>query len=154
MKRIGIGFIFVLLICMSSFVSYASEAANTVSFTINPVQNQAGPNTVDLSSPEEAAVLHVSTKPLLTSDDFSSAAVFSKKGRSVLRLTLREAGALRLRDFSKANVGEKLAVVVDHKLLGAPVIRVPINGARLQVDAFDSDQANELARIINGHAVK
>ena len=155
MKRIPVSFFVLILICFSPFITPSTRAGmiDARSLTLNSVQDKSSINTIDLSLQGDPEVLHVTKNPLLTLADFAKAEVSSKGGKAILQVTLRDSGASRLMEFSKNNVGRKLAVLVDRQLVKAPLIRVPIAGKEFQVDAFDQTQASELARLINEHEV-
>jgi preprotein translocase subunit SecD len=88
--------------------------------------------------------------PLLDRGDFASASVTGDGARAVLNVRLTPDGARRMRDYTAAHVGEALPLVVDGKVVHAPVIRVPISGDGLQIEPLERAVADDVARLING----
>ncbi len=64
------------------------------------------------------------------------------------------AGAARFGEITKANVGHPFAIVLDDKVLNAPVIREPITGGSGQISGnFSVEQANDLAALLRAGAL-
>jgi len=64
------------------------------------------------------------------------------------------AGSRRFADITRANVGRPFAIVLDDKVLTAPVIREPITGGRGQISgSFDAASANDLAVLLRAGAL-
>ncbi len=67
-------------------------------------------------------------------------------GQYEIAFTLKSEGAKVFSDYTTANVGKYLAIVLDKKLLSAPVIKSAItDGQGVIQGSFTSDQANQLA---------
>ena len=54
-------------------------------------------------------------------------------GQWVVNFTFNSVGARRFADITRANVGRRFAIVLDNKVISAPVIREPILGGRGQI---------------------
>ena len=70
-----------------------------------------------------------------------------------LMIHFKTALADSMRHLTTANLHKRLAIVVDGKLLGAPLILAPLRSANLMVPVPTVAEANELASKIN-HALK
>lgn len=62
-----------------------------------------------------------------------------------VRVDLTPAAAARFGEATKANIGRKMAIVVDGKILMAPVVREAITGGRLMITVQDAGAAAGLA---------
>lgn len=63
-------------------------------------------------------------------------------------------GAKRFGNVTKDNVGKRLAIVLDKKVISAPVIREPILGGSGQISGnFSVTEANDLALLLRGGAL-
>ncbi len=72
----------------------------------------------------------------------------------VISFSLNNAGAKIFGDFSGANVGKRLAVVLDNKVYSAPVIRERIGGGSGQISgSFSSDEATNIAIALRSGAL-
>ena len=64
------------------------------------------------------------------------------------------AGAQRFAEITRANVGKPFAIVLDGKVLSAPVIREPITGGRGQISgSFTTASAQDLAVMLRAGAL-
>ena len=98
------------------------------------------------------AVTPLAPIPLLTTADFTNAVVEgSAGGQAVLKLTLGEKAAQRLREYTTRNVGRELPLLIDGKLVQAPLVRVPIECNAFQVEPIERALAQEVAQLINAH---
>ena len=63
-------------------------------------------------------------------------------------------GARRFADITRANVNHRFAIVLDDKVISAPVIREPITGGRGQISGnFTAASANDLAVLLRAGAL-
>ncbi len=64
------------------------------------------------------------------------------------------AGAARFAEITRANVGKPFAIVLDDKVLSAPVIREPITAGSGQISgSFSVESANDLAALLRAGAL-
>lgn len=72
----------------------------------------------------------------------------------VVSFTLDPAGARRFADVSTRHLGSPFAIVLDGKVVSAPVIREPITGGRGQISGnFTVAEANDLAVLLRAGAL-
>jgi preprotein translocase subunit SecD len=75
-------------------------------------------------------------------------------GDWVVNFTFNSVGARRFADISRANVNHRFAIVLDDKVISAPVIREAITGGRGQISgSFSPDSANDLAVLLRAGAL-
>ncbi len=78
----------------------------------------------------------------------------TQTGRWVVNFTLDSVGTRRFADVSTANVGKRFAIVLDEKVISAPVIREPITGGRGQISGnFTAKSAQDLAVLLRAGAL-
>jgi preprotein translocase subunit SecD len=78
----------------------------------------------------------------------------SQTGEWVVNFTFNSLGARRFADISRANVGHRFAIVLDDKVISAPVIREAITGGRGQISgSFTASSANDLAVLLRAGAL-
>lgn len=109
-------------------------------------------NSVDMRVDGESGVFHVNKVPLLSLKDFSHAKVVDANGIVSLNLSLTKKAAQKIGEFTGAHLGERMAFVVNGKLLQAPRIRTRIDGRGLSMNPVNKSEAEDLARRINGKA--
>jgi protein-export membrane protein SecD len=78
----------------------------------------------------------------------------SQTGEWVVNFTFDGVGTRRFADVTRGNVGRPFAIVLDDKVITAPVIREPITGGRGQISgSFNAQSANELAVLLRAGAL-
>jgi len=84
----------------------------------------------------------------------AQAALDSRGNEWVVSFTFDDAGAKRFADITKDNVNRRFAIVLDDKVVSAPVIREPITGGRGQISGdFTSQSAADLAVLLRAGAL-
>ncbi|MFO0109119.1 MAG: protein translocase subunit SecD, partial [Alphaproteobacteria bacterium] len=80
-------------------------------------------------------------------------ATFSE-AQPVVEFTFNALGARKFGEITQANVGKRFAVLLDNKVITAPVIRSPILGGRGIIEGnFTVESANELAILLRAGAL-
>ncbi len=75
-------------------------------------------------------------------------------GEWVVNFTFNTVGGRRFGDITRANVNHRFAIVLDDKVISAPVIREPITGGRGQISgSFTAASANDLAVLLRAGAL-
>jgi protein-export membrane protein SecD len=78
----------------------------------------------------------------------------SQTGEWVVNFTFNSVGGRRFADISRANVNHRFAIVLDDKVISAPVIREAITGGRGQISgSFTAASANDLAVLLRAGAL-
>ena len=78
----------------------------------------------------------------------------NRTGEWVVNFTFDSTGTRRFADVTRANVGRPFAIVLDNKVITAPVIREPITGGRGQISGnFDARGANDLSVLLRAGAL-
>jgi preprotein translocase subunit SecD len=78
----------------------------------------------------------------------------SRTGEVVVNFRFDNRGARKFAEITKANVGKPFAIVLDGKVISAPVIREPILGGSGQISGnFTFKSANELALLLRAGAL-
>ncbi len=84
----------------------------------------------------------------------ASAGTNPQTGEWVVNFEFNTAGANRFAEVTKQNVGRPFAIVLDNKVISAPVIREPITGGRGQISGnFTAANANDLAVLLRAGAL-
>jgi preprotein translocase subunit SecD len=83
---------------------------------------------------------------LLTESAVKGTRVLLTGGTPQIELTLTEEGARRFAEITAANVGRNLAILVDGRVVCAPVVRTPISGNRVVISGpFTRTEAEAIA---------
>lgn len=82
------------------------------------------------------------------------ASIDADTGQSVIRLQFDQKGAEAFADFTGANVGLRIAIVLDGEVLTAPTIQEAIRSGVVQISGnFTPDSANQLAIALRSGAL-
>lgn len=153
------------------------ERVNGLGVTEPLIERQIGSNNIiiqlpGIKRPQEAlrlikstAVLEfkpvISQRPfrlgptLMTGKALSSARVdFDQLGRPKVDLQFNAEGAQRFEQITGQLVGKQLAIVLDKKVISAPVVQQKISGGRAEITGkFTTKEASNLALILNTGAL-
>jgi preprotein translocase subunit SecD/SecD/SecF fusion protein len=135
----------------------------TAHMTFQMVDEQAEPGPV---APLGDEVLPMADNPQQSMDVFSDVAVDGadltnaqattdpQTGEWVVNFSLNSVGAREFSDVTTANVGKLFAIVLDGKIIEAPVIRTPITGGSGQITGgFTPQSATDLALLLRAGAL-
>jgi len=125
-----------------------------MSFHMLAPNGQAGPG-VTIMKDDEGNSYPVLDRVEISGDRLSDARVsFDQSQQPVVTFRFDSAGATRFADITRQNVGNPFAIVLDDKVLSAPVIREPITGGSGQISGnFSTDSANTLAAMLRAGAL-
>lgn len=103
---------------------------------------------VTVSSTNQKVYLY--PEALLTEKDVAKATVTqTDKGLLAISVTFTEEGGKKMAKLTKANPSKRLALVVDGKVLNAPVIRSIITDRAIITGKFTKAEAEKIAKEIN-----
>jgi preprotein translocase subunit SecD len=84
----------------------------------------------------------------------AQAGLDQRDGRWLVNFEFNAVGARRFAEITRANVGRPFAIVLDDKVISAPVINEPITGGRGQISGgFTSQTATDLAVLLQAGAL-
>lgn len=99
------------------------------------------------ADPQEGDYL-LRESPVVQGEDLADAqpGFDQMNGESIISFRFNQSGARKFGAFTKDNVGRPFAIVLDDKVLSAPIIREPILGGTGQISGnFDVQSSNALA---------
>src|SRR6202166_2468185 len=131
-----------------------------VDSTVSPDQAQAG------RVPPDSEVLMSSTSPkvpyaikkqvLVSGGDLTDAqpGFDQRSGEPIVSFRFNTSGSRKFAQATSENVGQPFAIVLDNKVISAPVIREPITGGSGQISGrFTVQAANDLALLLRAGAL-
>lgn len=139
-----------LLLIASLAAALLTSAADATLFEIRAVATEG--QEVELAKARGAQKsLKLAKEVLLDTTHIASASVEkdSASGQDQVRVTLTPEGRKRFAEVTKKNIGKQLAVVVNKKVLIAPVINSEIPGGEVVITGnFSPEEAQELAKTL------
>ena len=126
--------------------------------TANPAGNGPPPPGVDFLPEQDRPGQKVAVRKRIDVDGAdltdARAGTDSQTGEWVVNFTFNATGARRFADISSANVNHRFAIVLDDKVISAPVIRSAITGGRGQISgSFTAATANDLSTLLRAGAL-
>ena len=108
-------------------------------------------------NPVDTAKVIRESKLILTGDDLKPTARAAKNPstyQTVVALEFKDRGKRKFADFTRRNVGEHLAIILEGKVLSAPVINEPILRGQAEISGrFEAPEAQRLAEFLNAGAL-
>jgi len=127
---------------------------------VNPNSNDIPPSLKALPSSEtgpndEPVRRYVIEKRVMVSgENLTDAQPSFQQGQPVVSFTFNSVGGSRFAEATKENVGEPFAIVLDDKVISAPVIREPILGGQGVISGdFTTQEARDLALLLRAGAL-
>ncbi|ANH44828.1 protein translocase subunit SecD [Helicobacter pylori] len=142
-----------------------SKSAHLQMMAVDEEHNKDAMNMTDLEAQKLGSVLLSDAEmggkillkaiPILDGEMLTDAkVVYDQNNQPVVSFTLDTQGAKIFGDFSGANVGKRMAIVLDNKVYSAPVIRERIGGGSGQISGnFSVAQASDLAIALRSGAM-
>lgn len=128
------------------------ETAPFLSSKIN--MNFQDSKILDSYNEREDVYFSVKNKVEIEGSSLINATAIINNADPAVSFELDGAGARKFAEITRANIGKPFAIVLDNKVLSAPVIREPIiGGAGVISGGFTLSEANELALLLRSGAL-
>jgi preprotein translocase subunit SecD len=129
-----------------------------VDLSMTPEQaEQARPTESEVLDGEQSGQKYLIEKRVLVSgaDLVDAQPGFDQRtNEPIVQFRFNSSGARKFAEATQANVGKPFAIVLDNKVVSAPVIREPILGGSGQISGnFNVQQANDLAILLRAGAL-
>jgi protein-export membrane protein SecD len=128
--------------------------------TFHMVQGEGGvgavpPSMMDLPDVDSGGLLRVEKRPLVAGENLVDAQQsFDQGGLPVVSFKFDSIGARKFGDATAKNVGRRFAIVLDNKIISAPVIRDAIlGGSGIISGNFTVERARDLALLLRAGAL-
>ena len=144
-----VGLVLIAAACApTSTVPPANPTANPVSVTIHLIHESPGEGLIEWKVERTGEILLLSPKPDLTHRDISWAALQLDyiKRRAYVLVHFSPVGREKLATLTRQNIGKRLAILVDGKVLSTPLIQSEVRDGRATIQGFRSfDEAQRVA---------
>ena len=139
-----------LILFAASLQLHASDAPH-LQFRLVAEAADTAPADTLADSTNNKASLHVRREVLLDETAISSATVTKAPmvGGVQIEVTFTEAGAKRFAEITGANIGKRLAMIFDGKVLSAPTIRSVIHDKAVITGQLTTAEAEVVANALN-----
>ena len=126
------------------------KASVTVEF--RPASQSPAPGLTEMTASGSAKPVYVSGNVLLSNDSVKSARFVSGPYCPQIEIVFTKAGAEILATATEHNLMKPIAIIVDGKLISAPIVREKINGGRATISGrFTEEEAKRIADGIVGN---
>ncbi|SLN55915.1 protein translocase subunit SecD [Oceanibacterium hippocampi] len=114
----------------------------------------AGSEILPSEDPDNPRPYVIKKRIMVPGDNLIDAQPTFRDGQAVVTIRFDSAGAKRFANTTAENVGRPFAIVLDGKVISAPVIREPILGGSAEISgSFTVASANELALLLRSGAL-
>jgi len=122
--------------------------------TANPVDGRAPPGTEILRSTDDGRSYVIQKRTMVSGDTLIDAQPSFQEGMPVVSFKFNSQGGQKFAEATKKNVGHLFAIVLDDKVISAPVIREPITGGSGVISGnFTVQSAQDLALLLRAGAL-
>jgi preprotein translocase subunit SecD len=139
-----------LLCCvtLAAWAAAADKPAVKVEFRRAEVKPAEGLTEATVKGTEQKVYLHKVAE--LTNDDITGAGVIADKKATVVEVELTTAGQKKLAQLTKEHLGKPLAILIDGKVIAAPVVKAEITGNARINGSFTREEAERIVKGIKG----
>ncbi|OLP42320.1 protein translocase subunit SecD [Rhizobium oryziradicis] len=133
-----------------------STAKMSFHLMANPGPDGRMPAGTETLSDDRGQQFQILSRAALSGDHLTDARVSFNQNNNepVVSFRFDTTGAQRFAEITRANVGQPFAIVLDNKVLSAPVINEPITGGAGQISGnFTVQSANDLAALLRAGAL-
>ncbi|TWD45896.1 protein translocase subunit secF /protein translocase subunit secD [Agrobacterium vitis] len=133
-----------------------STAKMSFHLMANPGPDGRMPAGTETLSDDKGQQFQILSRAALSGDHLTDARVSFNQNNNepVVSFRFDNTGAQRFAEITRANVGQPFAIVLDNKVLSAPVINEPITGGAGQISGnFTVQSANDLAALLRAGAL-
>jgi preprotein translocase subunit SecD len=124
----------------------ATDDAVTVKFYVAESNPAAGLKQAQVEG-DNRKVVYLHTEPVLTRDDIAAARVImDNNNRPAIDVGFTKAGQEKMGKATGENIGKRLAIVVNGKVISAPTIRSKITDRAQVTGVFSKGEAEKLAQ--------
>lgn len=110
----------------------------------------------DRDNPQQVLWVQTSSRATVDGEDLTDAqpTFDNRTNEPIVSFRFNQKGALRFGKLTQENVGRPFAIVLDNKVVSAPVINEPILGGTGQISGrFTTQEANDLAIVLRSGAL-
>src|SRR5262249_52268563 len=128
-----------------------TSGAAEVQVEFRLAETEPGEGLIEVDTPDRRFKIYLHPDPLVTNKDITEARVVADEfGEPAIDVMFAAAVHQKLRDATKAHLGKPLAILVDGKVVTAPVLRFYFGtGARIH-GQFARQEAERIARSLAG----
>lgn len=146
-----------LLVCVTCLLSFVclTFGAEPARFELRSIADAPGPNTEEAVLPVHPgdAPQKIVLEPavLLDATALRAATVESGPGTTAgISLAFTDAGSKRFAEITTEHAGKRLAIILDGRVLAAPVVRLAILGGKTTItSSFTQEEAEEIVKRLN-----
>ena len=140
--------------------TYPSVSGYMAQHTVLPPNSELLPGRTETRNPTSGADTGetwyvLGRAPIITGRDLRTAVERRRieSGDWVVDFSLSPDGASRFAPFTEKNVGNRMAIVLDHKVYMAPTIKEPLHDSALIEGGFSQESAHDLALVLRAGAL-
>jgi preprotein translocase subunit SecD len=130
----------------------ACSESEKVSLEFRIAEDKPGSDLTETVFEPTGETFYLHNEVLLNQYDVESAAVVTQQGRPAVELFLTTEGIKKFKELTAQNVGKRCGMVLNGKLLSAPIIKDTISGDRAIITGYLTEaEAESIAKGLSQH---
>lgn len=134
------------VVCLAVLNCAVSVQAAETKFEIRRAETTKAEGLIEAKDPDSKEVLYLHKEAVVTSADVASAKVVKMGNHFALALEFKEAGAKRLEKATEAHKEKPLAILIDGKVVSAPLVRSKVSTSAVITGNFTKEELDGIAR--------
>ncbi len=135
------------IVIASIMLGLAACRGGQVRLEFRLAETEPGEGLTEVSLPHSGETFYLYPDVAISNADIASASVIQGSSGPVVELILTPTGSEKLARLTEANLKKRIAMLVDGKVVSAPVINAPIPGGRaMLMGDFSEEEALRIAR--------
>jgi preprotein translocase subunit SecD len=143
-----------LLLRTLAILSLATAACSAVAgpalkFEIRRAEVKPGAGLIEATVAGGGSKVYLHAKADIVAADIAEARA-TPEAKPAVEVVFTEAGRKKIAQLTKEHVGKPIAIMIDGKIIAAPTVRSTIETDAMITGSFTRDEADRIARGING----
>lgn len=140
------------IICLAWSASAQSGAKSRAKFEVRLAEDKPGKGLTEAPvEGDRARKIFLHKEVILSAKDIASAKAITVDGKPAIDVSFSSAGTKALKDLTRASAGKRLAIILDGKVLMAPIIRDGITEGKAHITgAFTKKETVRIAKVLTG----
>jgi hypothetical protein len=137
--------------CLAWSAPGQSGAQGGPRFEVRLAEDKPGKDLTEATVEGSTRKVFLHKEVILAAKDIAGAKAITIDDKPAIDVSFTPAGAKTLKDLTTANAGKRLAILVDGKVLTAPIIRDGITGGKAHITGvFTKAETERIAKVLTG----
>ena len=152
-STVAVAAIFALLLVFRVWSPFVRDVQAAVHFEVRLAEDHPGPGLREAKVAGSERSIYLHDEIIVDNGDIAEARVVRQEGASqyVISMEFKPSGAEKMQAATGNHIGKPIAILIDGKVVMAPLVRTPIDASAVISDDFTKAQAE---RIVKGMRIQ